>query len=105
MWLKNGIILHSFGKVPHQHIRFLNNEAIFNMDKSGGGANLLAGDLYVLSNVAGDTNSAKKKKKNLSAESGIAPTTITSSKIIAGSISAGTFNIYCCFNRQCTTSI
>ena len=65
-----------------------NNEAIFNMDKSGGGANLLAGDLYVLSNVAGDTKPLATFK--IHRRTGIAPTTITSSKIIAGSISAGT---------------
>ena len=65
-----------------------NNEAIFNMDKSGGGANLLAGDLYVLSNVAGDTKPLATFK--IYRRTGIAPTTITSSKIIAGSISAGT---------------
>ena len=56
------------------------------MDKTGGGANLLAGDLYVLSNVAGDTKLLKKK---------IIPEQVFSNnyksgKIIAGSISAGT---------------
>ena len=65
-----------------------NNEAIFNMDKTGGGANMLTGDLYVLSNVAGDVRPLATFK--LYRRNGIAPTTITGAKIIAGSISSGT---------------
>ena len=65
-----------------------NNEAIYEMDKTGGGANLLAGDLYVLSNVAGDTKPLATFK--LFRRDGVSPTSIVSGKIIAGSIGAGT---------------
>jgi hypothetical protein len=64
-----------------------NEAAIYELDKSGGGANLSAGDLYVETNVAGDAPplATFKLKRRRSA----APTVITGNKIIAGSISAG----------------
>ena len=65
-----------------------NREALFEMDKTGGGINLLTGDLYVLSNVAGDTKPLATFK--IHRRQGVAPTTVTSNKIIAGSISGGT---------------
>jgi len=64
-----------------------NAEAIYQMDKTGGGANLLTGDLYVLSNVAGDARPLATFK--IYRRNGVAPTTITTAKIISGSISAG----------------
>ena len=87
-----------------------NNEAIFNMDKTGGGANMLTGDLYVLSNVAGDVRPLATFK--LYRRNGIAPTTITGAKIIAGSISSGsasftvqsTDNSQLAFNAAVTVS-
>jgi len=64
-----------------------NEAAIYELDQSGGGANLSAGDLYVETNVAGDAPplATFKLKRRRSA----APTVITGNKIIAGSISAG----------------
>jgi hypothetical protein len=64
-----------------------NEEAIYNLDKSGGGTGLSAGDLYVETNVAGDAPplATFKLKRRRSA----APTVITGNKIIAGSISSG----------------
>ena len=87
-----------------------NNEAIFNMDKTGGGANMLTGDLYVLSNVAGDVRPLATFK--LYRRNGIAPTTITGAKIISGSISSGsasftvasTDNAQLAFNTAVTVS-
>ena len=65
-----------------------NAEAIFNMDKTGGGTNLLTGDLYVLSNVAGDTKPLATFK--IYRRNDVAPTSIVTAKITNGSISAGT---------------
>jgi hypothetical protein len=64
-----------------------NEAAIYELDKSGGGTNLSAGDLYVETNVAGDAPplATFKLKRRRSA----APTVITGNKIIAGSISSG----------------
>ena len=64
-----------------------NESAIYELDRSGGGANLSAGDLYVETNVAGDAPplATFKLKRRRSA----APTVITGNKIIAGSISSG----------------
>mgnify|MGYP001181095661 CR=1 FL=1 len=65
-----------------------NANAIYDMDKTGGGANLLAGDLYVLSNVAGDARPLATFK--IYRRNGVAPTTIVSAKVISGSVPAGT---------------
>ena len=64
-----------------------NESAIYELDRSGGGANLSAGDLYVETNVAGDAPplATFKLKRRRSA----APTVITGNKIIAGSLSSG----------------
>jgi len=64
-----------------------NEEAIYELDRSGGGTGLSAGDLYVETNLAGDQPplATFKLKRRRSA----APTVITGNKIIAGSISSG----------------
>jgi len=68
-----------------------NEEALFTLDKLGGGANLSAGDIYVQSNVAGDTQplaTFKVFKRN-----GVAPTTVVGSAIGASGVTADTYNI------------
>ena len=64
-----------------------NESALYELDKSGGGAGLSAGDLYVETNVAGDAPPLATFK--LKRRRGAAPTVITGNKIIAGSISSG----------------
>jgi hypothetical protein len=64
-----------------------NESALYELDKSGGGAGLSAGDLYVETNVAGDAPPLATFK--LKRRRGAAPTVITGNKIISGSISSG----------------
>ena len=63
-----------------------NEEAIYNLDKSGGGANLTVGDVYVKANVEEDSDKLGTWKIFRRVTSG--PTTITSRKIVAGSFLA-----------------
>jgi len=63
-----------------------NQTAIYELDATGGGTNLLTGDVYAETNVAGDAQPLATIK--LQRRRGIAPTTITGAKIAIGSISA-----------------
>ncbi len=68
-----------------------NENALFTLDKLGGGSNIAAGDVYVQSNVAGDSSplaTFKVFKRN-----GVAPTTVVGAAIGAGGITADTYNI------------
>ena len=66
-----------------------NHSALYDLDRSGGGANLAAGDLYIQSNAAEDTNTFASFKifKRLSAGA----TTVTSTKVKSGTLGAGTY--------------
>ncbi len=65
-----------------------NNEtAIYELDPTNGGTNLLSGDVYAETNVAGDTQPLATIK--LQKRRGVAPTTISGNKITTGSISVG----------------
>ena len=68
-----------------------NQEALNSLDKLGNGANIAAGNVYVQTNVAGDSQplaTFKVFKRN-----SIAPTTIIGSSIGSGGITADTYNI------------
>jgi len=68
-----------------------NEDALFTLDKLGGGSNLAAGDVYVQSNVAGDASplaTFKVFKRN-----GVAPTTVVGAAIGSSGITADTYNI------------
>ena len=65
-----------------------NEQAIYELDRTGGGANLLVGNLYVESNVAGDTQPLATFK--IKRREAITPTAITSSRIVSGTITGGT---------------
>ena len=56
-----------------------NEEALFTLDRTGGGENLAVGDLYVQSNVAGDTLPLATFK--LFRREALAPTTVRSSRV------------------------
>ena len=64
-----------------------NQTALYELDATGGGTNLLTGDLYAETNVAGDTQPLATIK--LQRRRGVTPTTITGGKVIAGSFSSG----------------
>ena len=63
-------------------------EALYQMDRAGGGSSLLAGNLYALSNVAHDERPQATIK--FFRRSGIAPTAITGQKINKDIMSVGT---------------
>ena len=65
-----------------------NAEAIYEMDRSGGGVNLLTGQLYALSDVGKGFRPTATIK--LYRRDNIAPTTVTGTKISVGSLTAGT---------------
>ena len=68
-----------------------NEDALFTLDKLGGGSNLAAGDVYVQSNVAGDASplaTFKVFKRN-----GVAPTTVVGAAIGSSGITGDTYNI------------
>ena len=67
-----------------------NAEAIFNLDRSGGGANLQIGDLYVKSNV--DEVSPKIANYKILRRIAAGATTIVSKKIVAGTLELGASN-------------
>ena len=66
-----------------------NHQAIFNLDKANGGTSLLKGDMYIQSNIAEDAQTLATFKIFVRAASGA--TTITSSKITATTLPAGTY--------------
>ena len=65
-----------------------NEDAIFNLDKAGGGTGIANGAIYGMTNTAADTQPLATFK--LFKRNGTAPTTISSAVITASSISAGT---------------
>lgn len=68
-----------------------NQEALNSLDKLGNGANIAAGDVYVQSNVAGDTSplaTFKVFKRNA-----VAPTTIIGAAIGSGGVTADTYTL------------
>ena len=64
-----------------------NQTALYELDATNGGTNLLTGDLYAETNVAGDAQPLATIK--LQRRRGVAPTTITGGKIVIGSIPSG----------------
>tara|TARA_B100000085_G_scaffold279745_1_gene303539 strand:+ start:8333 stop:11611 length:3279 start_codon:yes stop_codon:yes gene_type:complete len=66
-----------------------NHQAIFNLDKANGGTSLLKGDMYIQSNIAEEAQTLATFKIFVRAASGA--TTITSSKITATTLPAGTY--------------
>ena len=64
-----------------------NQTALYELDPTTGGSALLTGAVYAETNVAGDTQPLATIK--LQKRRGIAPTTITGGKIVAGSIPSG----------------
>jgi hypothetical protein len=73
-------------------------QAIFELDRTGGGENLAVGDLYVQSNVAGDTLPLATFK--LFRREAVAPTTVRGSKITT-QLTTGTYT----FAIQSTTPV
>ena len=69
-----------------------NEEALFNLDRTGGGANLAAGDLYVQTNVAGDSQQLGTFK--IFRRNSAGSTNIVSSKIIASSLTVGAGRVF-----------
>ena len=67
-----------------------NAEAIFNLDRSGGGANFEIGDLYVKSNV--DESSPKIANYKILRRVKAGATTIISKKIVSGTLELGASN-------------
>jgi hypothetical protein len=68
-----------------------NEEALYWLDKLGGGANIAAGDVYVQSNVAGD--SQKLATFKVFRRNAVAPTTIIGAAIGSNGITADTYNL------------
>ena len=66
-----------------------NAEAIYNLDRAGGGANLSAGDLYVKADVAEDTDATAQFKIYKRENAG--PTTLTTDAI-STQLTSGSFN-------------
>jgi len=64
-----------------------NQTALYELDPTTGGSGLLTGAVYAETNVAGDTQPLATIK--LQKRRGVAPTSITGGKIVAGSISVG----------------
>ena len=68
-----------------------NEEALYSLDKLGGGSNIAAGNVYVQANVAGDSQplaTFKVFKRNA-----IAPTTIIGASIGSNGVTADTYQI------------
>jgi len=64
-----------------------NEEALYSLDRTGGGKNLLAGTVYGLIDVAGDLRPTATLK--LFSRNGVGTTAITGQRIIAGSFTTG----------------
>jgi len=67
-----------------------NEEAIYTLDRSGGGSNLRVGDIYVRANVEGDANKLGTWKIFRRVTTGA--TTVVSKKVIAGTNNIGASN-------------
>jgi len=68
-----------------------NEEALNSLDKLGNGANIAAGDVYVQSNVAGD--SQKLATFKVFKRNAVAPTTIIGAAIGSSGVTADTYNL------------
>ena len=64
-------------------------DAIYQLNRTGGGANLVLGDLYVKANINEDV--AKKGNWSIYRRAANGPTTVVGGKIASGTISAGTY--------------
>ena len=74
-----------------------NHSAIYELDRSGGGANLTAGSLYVQYNAneaAGTAGDPTLSNFKIFTRQSSGATTITSSKISTATITAGTYTLY-----------
>jgi len=69
-----------------------NEQALYELDRTGGGANIAAGDIYVKSNVAGDVQPLATF--TVYKRDGIAPTQVTGSAIDSSGITAGDYEIF-----------
>lgn len=67
-----------------------NHQAIYDLDRAGGGANLTVGDLYVQSNASESTNPLGYF--SLYRRSATGETVITSSKVTSSSLPTGSYN-------------
>jgi hypothetical protein len=65
-------------------------DAIYQLNRTGGGANLVLGDLYVKANINEDLN--KKGNWTIYRRAANGPTTVVSQKITSGKITAGTYD-------------
>ena len=82
-----------------------NEQALYELDRTGGGANLAVGNLYVMTNVAGDAQKLGTFK--LFRRENTGPTNVTSSKILTGTVTSGsnrTFTIASTDNGSATFS-
>ena len=68
-----------------------NSAALYNLDRTGGGANIAIGSIYAKTNVAADSSPLGTFK--LYRRKNVGPTTITSGKITATTFSAGSKRI------------
>jgi len=67
---------------------YANNEtALYELDRTGGGANLAIGDLYVMTNVAADGQ--KMATFKIFRRENVGATTVRSNKILTGTITSG----------------
>ena len=79
-----------------------NSAALYNLDRTGGGANIAIGSIYAKTNVAADSSPLGTfkfyRRKN------VGPTTITSGKITATTFSAGGKRITISSTKKRTSS-
>jgi len=68
-----------------------NHAAIYSLDNAGGGANLVEGDIYIQSNIAEDSASAKLATFKLFRRNASGATSIRSSRITASTFPAGSW--------------
>ncbi len=64
-------------------------DAIYQLNRTGGGANLVLGDLYIKANINEDV--AKKGNWTIYRRAANGPTTVVGGKILSGTIAAGTY--------------
>jgi len=74
------------------------NQALFEMDRTGGGANLIINDIFILANVAGDENPLATFK--IFKRNGIAPTSVSSAPITGLGSGSKSFSIQATDNNQ-----
>lgn len=75
-----------------------NQTAIYDLDRAGGGAGLVQGNLYVQSNLDAETTAGNfdlpKADFKIYTRAASGATNVVSSKVIAGSVAAGTYQIF-----------